>query len=158
MWPSSTMPSRPSRLSIRSVSWPTIPTPPARRTPPRGPHLAGAVEPLADALHPATLGVPVEEHGAVEEVLELPRRHPGLLRERGGGEAARHPGDLLVQAAAQELGARLREQRLALGGEVGAVTRVLRRADVDPRVRLAPRLAVGGRGLLEQVDRRLARP
>ena len=45
-------------------------------------HLLGGIEPVGVASHALLLGLPVEQHGAEEEVGELVRRHPRLLRQR----------------------------------------------------------------------------
>ena len=52
------------------------------------PHLLGGVEALLDPLHLLALGVPVEKHGAEEEVLEVAEAHarrPGPAPEWGSG-------------------------------------------------------------------------
>src|SRR5438132_2277509 len=45
-------------------------------------HLARVVEVLGVVAHPLALGVPVEQAGTVEEVLEAAQRHPRFLRKR----------------------------------------------------------------------------
>ena len=69
--PSSTQPSRPAMLKRRSVSCPTIRT------------SLGLVEAVLDPLHLLALGVPVEEDGPEEEVLELLHAHAGVLGQGG---------------------------------------------------------------------------
>lgn len=49
------------------------------------PHLARRVEALLHAAHARLLGLPVEQAGAVDEVLELGQRHARLLDARGVG-------------------------------------------------------------------------
>ena len=69
-------PFRPSRLKLRSVSAPTMRT------------SLAAVEAVGDPLHLLALGVPVEQDGAVQEVLEAGQAHarpPGRARGRGSG-------------------------------------------------------------------------
>ena len=49
-----------------------------------------------DAAHPLSLGRPVAEHGAVEQLGERLAAEPGLLRERGGRVLAHDPGHVVI--------------------------------------------------------------
>ena len=99
-------------------------------------HLVGLVEALLDPLHLLALGIPVEEDGPEEEVLELLQAHAGLLGQGGSGVAARDPGDLGREPARDKWSCAVRDSLLVLRAEVGALACVLRCADPDPRVAL----------------------
>ena len=49
-----------------------------------------------DAAHPLSLGRPVEEHGAVEQLRERLAAEARLLRERGGRVLADDPGHVVI--------------------------------------------------------------
>ena len=98
------------------------------------PHFVRLVEALLDPLHLLALGVPVQEHGAPEELLEGAEAHARVLGHRRCGEAARQPRDFEVETALEERVGRLGEELAAVKRQVGAFTGVLGRADVDPRV------------------------
>src|SRR6185437_5949561 len=57
------------------------------------------VEALCVAAHPLALGIPVEQTCAVEEVLELRERHSRVLSQRGRGELAADPLQLVREHA-----------------------------------------------------------
>ncbi len=82
------------------------------------PHLLRAVEALRDLLHLALERVPVDQDGAIEEVLELLERHARVLGERRGRVLTADPGLLHAE---EGLGVRpggSRDQREALLGDV----------------------------------------
>ena len=58
------------------------------------PHLVGRVEDRGDPGHPPRLGVPVEQHGAEDELLVLRERHPRLLGRGVRRVLADHPRHL----------------------------------------------------------------
>ena len=81
------------------------------------PDLLGLVEQRRDPRHPRRLGVPVAEHGAVDELLVLIEREAGLLSGRVRRELARPPtgppspsagGGAVPSASAAAAGARRR--------------------------------------------------
>ena len=49
-----------------------------------------------DASHALALGSPVEQHGPIEQLGELLGGESRLLRERGGGVLAGHPGHVVI--------------------------------------------------------------
>src|SRR5918994_5618692 len=118
------------------------------------PDVIGLVEAILDPFHLLALSVPVEEDGAVEEVLERLVRQAGLLGEGGAGEAAGHPRDLHPQPPLEELRVGLVERVALLRRDVGAGARVLRRAEQHPGVDVVPGVLVYGSDRLEQRPRR----
>ena len=119
--------------------------------------LARGVEPSGDRAHPPRLGIPVEQHGAEDEVLVLGERHPRLLRRGVRRVLADHPRHLHPHLPPAERLHPLLEEAAALVGEVGAVADVLGRRDRDERVALLPRAQEKRRRVREQLERRLAR-
>jgi hypothetical protein len=129
----STFPSRPARLKVRSVSSPTIRTVSAR-----------------------SKRLPVDEHGAVEELLELGQRHPGVLRDRLGREVAADPRLFVSQVGLVRHPGRRLANADPLGRDVRSCPRVLRRDDRDVGIRVLDFEALDlGEGA-EDIERRLA--
>ena len=104
MWPSSTAPVRPASESVRSVPAPTIRT------------LSAASKTSAILRIRARLGVPVEQHGVEDELLELGERHPGFLRGRSPG-TRRSPTESTSTSSARAAARVICWRRLPLLGE-----------------------------------------
>src|SRR4029453_1319062 len=115
------------------------------------PHLLGGIETILDPPHLFALGVPVEQHRAEEEVLELAQAHSGLLGERRSWVAARDPWDLEREPARDERTSRVHDRVVVFHREVGPLARVLRRADADPRVALVLELDAERRALRHEL-------
>jgi len=119
-------------------------------------HLARAVKALLDPLHLLRLGLPVEQHGAVEELRERVRVHAGVLRERRRRPLADHPRDLVRPRALDERQDRLAVERDPLRRHGAGLARVLWRVDRDVRVDLLRLVARDRCGRPEElVGRRL---
>ena len=102
-----------------------------------------------DAAHPLSLGRPVAEHGAVEQLREGVGAEPGLLRERGGGVLADDPGHVVIHHAGGVGPVGGLQGAHPLGVERGGGTRVVGSRDEDERV--------GSPDLVAEERRRLAR-
>src|ERR1051325_408391 len=99
-------------------------------------HFLRLVESLRVAAHAVFFGLPVEEARAVEEVLELGQRHPGLLRERGSRVLAADPLELEGEDPLDVWADAGLEPPEPLLVEAGALTCVLGSFDPDPGVGL----------------------
>src|SRR5262245_21472979 len=121
-------------------------------------HLLGRIEALLDPLHLLALGVPVEEYGPEQEVLELPEAHACLLGECRSGVAARDPGDLERKPAGDERVRAGLDRVALLLGEADPVARVLGPTDPDTRVALVLDLDPERRSLGDVLRRCSLRP
>ena len=118
----------------------------------------GAVEPVGDAAHLALERLPVDQHGAVEELLELLERHARVLRERLRRVLAADPGLLVRHERKAERPVGALNTRRALLRDVGALAGVLGRVDRDPRIDVLHHVALDIRHLVEQLLRRVLDP
>ena len=119
-------------------------------------HLVGPSKISRDPGHPLELGVPVEENGAVDELLELRERQPRLLGGRIGRVLADHPRDIHRHLPAPERLETLLEKLSALVREVGSLPHVLRGRDRDEGVAGLPHVELDRRRLGEHLERSLA--
>ena len=122
------------------------------------PHFARPIEALGVAAQPLVLGVPVAQAGAVDVVLELGQRHPGLRCRRLGGELRHRPADVERPAALRRSLLRALDQPAALGLEICARMQILGRDDRQPRVLVLDGVRLDLGQLREQLERRLAGP
>ena len=86
---------------------------------------------LRDPFHFPAERVPVDQHGAVDEVREGREGHPGALRGGSRRVGAADPGLLVVQVGLVVAPHCLHAEADPLGGDVGAVARVLGGNDGD---------------------------
>jgi hypothetical protein len=122
------------------------------------PHLVGGVEPREQAVHGLRLLVPVAQAGGVEEVLERPQLHAGLLGQRVRRELAADPRDLVGHRSPEEGSHGPLGQRAPLRAEFRRPACVVGRLDGDPRVHVVGREQVDRRDLARELLRRLRRP
>ena len=122
------------------------------------PDLARPIEALGVAAQPLVLGVPVAQAGAVDVVLELGQRHPGLCRRRLGGELRHRPADVERPAALRGSLLRALDQPAALGLEIRTRMQILGRDDREPRVLVLDGVRLDLGQLREQLERRLTGP
>src|ERR687887_650545 len=122
------------------------------------PDLVRGVEALRVAAHALSLGVPVEQARAVEEVLELGERHPRVLRERRRGELTADPLQLVGEHALDVRPQAGLDAAEDLRVDACELTRVLRGLDSDPGVRLVKGARLDRRGVVEELPGCLLRP
>ena len=121
-------------------------------------NLLRRVESLLDPLHLLALRVPVEEDGAEEEVLERLDAHARFLGHGGSRVTAGDPGDLEREPAGDEGAGSPRDRVLTICIQLDSLSRVLRRADADPRLALVLDRHADRRALRDQLGRRLFGP
>ena len=122
---------------------------------PDDPDDLGRVELLRDSLHLLAQRVPVDEHGAVEELLELRQGQPRVLRRRLGREVAADPGLLVAQVGLVRRAHRLLPEAGAFGRHVGALARILGRDQRHVRIGRLDLLQLDLAQGAEDLERRL---
>jgi hypothetical protein len=104
------------------------------------------------------LGLPVEQAGSIEEVLELGVRHSRVLRERRGWEPAHHPRhDARVDPSGGLTVGGLHGGR-PIRRNIASVAGVLGSRDRDQPVAVLERVDVDRGGLGDHVERRVPEP
>ncbi len=120
------------------------------------PHLGRSVEVLGDPRHRAPESLPVDEHGAVQEVLERRQRHPRILGDGRGRVVAADPGLLVAQVRLVVAAHRLLARAEPFARHVRAVAGVLRRDHRHVRVRTRDLVGLDRGEVAEELERRLA--